>query len=237
MPPESYRQLTELLANHKTAKLLHHAQAIDDHTIKALHSLPQLLRNPCMLRALDLCDEPHAFSAGLRFLVSRGAVLSFEEFVRELASISQPEQICAKISDLAETLPLPDAAPPPQIGGARRLDQTTAIRSLAKSWQNCLAQYLKDINAGSYAVYLWDHPNLQAACLVRRYGRLGWFLKEVRGPRNAAIEPKQLAIIYTAFSEAGISSHEIIAAILCMILESEREDRHGHGTLMPWGAI
>lgn len=162
-----------------SVRLLHHAQFIDDRTIKTLHGLPPPLRNFCMLRALDHRDREYGFSAGLRLLASRGAASSFDALVRELASASQPEQVYAIISELVEALPLPDAFPPPQVGNAYRLDQAIAIRSRAKSWRNCLTRYLDDINAGACAIYLCEQDNIPAACLVRRYGRLGWFLEEV----------------------------------------------------------
>jgi hypothetical protein len=233
LAPENYRKLVELLADQETAKLLHHAQFIDDRTIKTLHGLPPPLRNPCILRALDHRDREYGFSDGLRLLVARGAASSFDALVSELASASHPGQIFAKIRNLVEALPLPDALPPPQVSTARRLDQTVAIRSLAESWRNCLARFLDDLNAGTCAVYFWDDPNLQAACLVRRYGRLGWFVEDAKGPRNVDVEPGQLAKISAAFSDAGISQCETIAAILCMIREAETEERHGRRILMP----
>jgi hypothetical protein len=229
LAPENYRRLIELLADHKTAKVLHHAQFIDDRIIRTLHGLPPQLRNPCMLRALDHRDREYGFSDGLRFLIARGVASSFDALVCELASASQPEQIYAKISELVEALPLPDALPPTRVGIAHRLDQPTAIRSLATNWHNCIVRYLDDINAGTCAVYFWEDSDLQAACLVRRYGRLGWFVEEVKGPRNVDVEPGQLAKISAAFSDAGISQCETIAAILCMIREAETEERHPPG--------
>ena len=184
-----------------------------------------------MLRALDHRDRDYGFSDGLRLLVSRGAASSFDALVSELASASQPEQVYAKISKLVEALPLPDALPPPQIDNARRLDQATAIRSLATNWHNCLAHYLQDVDAGACAIYLWEHDNIPAACLVRRYRRLGWFLEEVGGPRNVPIEPEQLAKIRAAFGEAGIPHYESIAAIFSMIREADTEERHRHRAL------
>jgi hypothetical protein len=233
LAPENYRRLIELLADHKTAKVLHHAQFIDDRTIRTLHGLPPPLRNPCMLRALDHRDREYGFSNGLRLLASRGAASSFGALVGKLASASQPEQVFSTISNLVDALPLPDALPPPQVGSARRLDQAVAIRSLAKSWHNCLARYLDDVNAGACAIYLWEQDNIPAACLVRRYGRLGWFLEEVSGPRNVPIEPEQLTKIRAAFNEASIPLYKIIAAILCMIQETEKQERRGRRILMP----
>jgi hypothetical protein len=230
LAPESYRRLVELLADPGTAKLLHHAPSIDDSTIETLHGVPAPLRNPFMVHALNCHNREKGFLDGLRLLVSRGAASSFDALVHELASASQPGQLYAKLRDLVEALPLqPNTLPPTQVGDARRLDQTVTIRSLAKSWRNCLASYLTDIDAGTCAVYLLETGNVPAACSVRKYGRLGWFLEQVKGPRNIDIDSKQLAEIRTAFSKVGIPPYFIIAAIHGMIQEvtmHERDLRH-----------
>jgi hypothetical protein len=59
---------------------------------------------------------------------------------------------------------------------------------------------------------------------VRKYGRLGWFLEQVKGPQNVDIEPEQLAKIHSAFSEVGIPDSLVIAAINCMIHEAHMDD-------------
>jgi hypothetical protein len=233
LAPENYRKLIELLADRKTAKLLHYAEFIDDRTIATLHKLPPPLRTPCVLRALEHRDRDNSFSDGLRLLVARGAASSFDTLVRELASASRPEQVYATIGELVEALPLPDALPPPQVGGARRLDQSIAIRALAKTWRNCLGRYVKDVNAGSCAIYIWEDRNLSAACSVRRFGRLGWFLEEIGGPQNIELKPEQLAKIRAAFSEAGIPPDSIITAILSMIHKAETEEGHERRIPMP----
>lgn len=63
------------------------------------------------------------------------------------------------------------------------------------------------------AVYLLEHSDAPAACSVRKYGRLGWFLEQVKGPRNVDIEPKRLADIRSAFSEVGIPPFSVISTI------------------------
>jgi len=85
--------------------------------------------------------------------------------------------------------------PPATVGLARRLDRVDELASLARAWRNCLGDYRSAIDAGSCAVYLWQDVERPAACLVWGHGRLGWFLDEVKGPRNAAIEPEQRAIL------------------------------------------
>ena len=225
IPPERYRHLVELLANPETAKLLHHARFIYGFTIETLHGLPAPLRKPFIVLAMERYGGAGGFSDGLRFLVSRGAASSFDAFVNELSSASQPGQLFAKLRDIVEALPLlANTFPPIQVGDARRLDQAVTIRSLAKSWQNCLARYLADINAGTRAVYLWEDSSVQAACLVQKYGRLGWFLEEVKGPRNLDIEPNQLSKIRSAFSDVGIPDQFVIAAIKCMVSAADVDE-------------
>jgi hypothetical protein len=227
MPPESYRHLVELLANPEAAKLLHHARFIYRHTIETLHGLPAPLRKPFIVLAIERYGSAAGFSDGLRLLVSRGAASSFKALVNELSSASQPGQLFAKLRGIVEALPLlANTFPPIQVGDARRLDQAVTIRSLAKDWQNCLARYLKEIDAGTCAVYLWEDSSMPAACLVQKYGRLGWFLEEVKGPRNVDIEPNQLSKIRSAFSDVGIPDQFVIAAIKCMVSAADMDEEH-----------
>ena len=113
--------------------------------------------------------------------------------------------------------------PAAKIGLSRRLDNSDAIRELAKKWQNCLEKaYLQSVNEGSCAIYLWEDSAISAACAVERRGRLGWFLSEVRGHRNSMIEPEALSRIEQAFAEAGIFQDAIARSLLGLI------DMDGH---------
>ena len=107
--------------------------------------------------------------------------------------------------------------PPATVGLARRLDRVEDLACLASAWRNCLGDYRSAIDAGSCAVYLWQDGESPAACLVWRHGRLGWFLDEVKGPRNANIEPEQRAIIDTAFADVGVLRSRVALAIDNMI--------------------
>jgi len=224
LTPESYRRLVELIADPTTAKLFHHASSIDGSMIKALYGLPAPLRRSFLLPALDCFDRDNGFTDGLRLLVSRGAAPNFETLISELASASQPNQFFAKLKYFVESLPWSNVLPPSQIGKARRIDQADTIRSLAKSWHNCLASYVPKIDAGTCAVYLWEDGSTSAACSVHMRGRLGWFLDDVKGPRNAEIAPNPLAKIKSAFEQAGIPSASIVIAILMMIDKVEPEE-------------
>lgn len=58
-----------------------------------------------------------------------------------------------------------------------------------------------------------DNGETWRNCLARRHGRLGWFLDEVKGPRNIEIEPGQLEVITAAFAHVGVPSSQVVRAI------------------------
>ena len=50
---------------------------------------------------------------------------------------------------------------------------------------------------------------------------MGWFLVQAKGPKNAAIDPDQLAQIHAAFADAGIPQSSMIEAIKSIIKTDE----------------
>jgi hypothetical protein len=215
---ESYRKLTDLLLVSATAKFLHHRTSITEQIITGLHTLPAALRSVAIMSMFNPFSTMFFFVDGLRFLASRTG-LPFESLANQIGALDQPEQVVAKITQLVDDLPLPDKLPPIEIGGFRRLDAVAEIRDLAKNWQNCLADCLFNVNDGTSAIYLSDHR--QAVCFLCRYGRIGWFLVQAKGPKNAAIEPDQLAQIHAAFADAGIPQSSMIEAIKSIIKTDE----------------
>jgi hypothetical protein len=210
---EHYRDLIQLLDEPETAKVLHHAGEIDGPTIRVLCRIPVPLRRIVMMTMEGWFERVEVLPDALRFFVARGAASSFEALVADLATANQPGQLAAKMNDLVEALPLPDSMPPAQVGRARRLDRTAEIRKLARNWKNCLANYGEQVDSGGYAIYLWEEREAPAACLVQRHGRLGWFVEDVKGPRNAEIEPERLDVIHKAFADARIPRDDITDAI------------------------
>jgi hypothetical protein len=211
---QSYRLLVQLLDHPETAKLLHHLgePEITDASIQVLDEVPPPLRSVALAVLRFVCRLDN-LPAGLRFLVARGAALSFDALVTDLAAQPQPAQFIARLKQLVAALPLPQIMPPAQIGPARRLDAAKEICALAKRFENCLAMYTGQVDAGECAIYLWEDPATRVACHVRRHGRLGWFLSQALGPQNIEPEAQQLQRIRHAFAEAGIPQYSVICAI------------------------
>jgi hypothetical protein len=223
---ESYRSLIELLDDPIIAKFLHHRQSIDEEIITGFSNLPAALRRLPILAMFDQIDGMNRFAEGLRCLAAR-AGLTFDALATEIGSLNQPNQVIGKIKQLIESLPLLATLPPVKVGPYRRIDQIAEIRSLAKDWQNCLADCLHGINDVTCTIYRTDPPDQPAACLVYRQWRLGWFLQGAKGPRNIDLPPDQLAQTFKVFSDAGVYKSSIIAAIKSMILNDEwSRDRH-----------
>jgi hypothetical protein len=210
---ESYQRLVDLLVEPQAAKVLHHTDQIDDTAIRVLADLPQKLRKPLAFAVADWPRKLHGLNDSLQFLVSHGVGSNVDELIAELATVTAGLQLAAMVEFWVGRLPLPETMPPATVGNARRLDQVDTVCSLGRAWRNCLAHYGAAIDAGSSAVYLWEDGKGPAACLVNRHGRLGWLLDQVKGPRNSEVEPKQLALIATAFADVGVPSSQVVHAI------------------------
>jgi len=211
---EIYRKLVDLLDDPVPAKFLHHAGSITDLLITGLHNLPPVLRSAAIMAMFNRIDGMIWFADGLRVLASRTG-LPFDALAKEIGALDQSDQIAATIRQVVDSLPLPATLPPAEIEGFRRLDTVAEIRELAKNWRNCLAGYLFSVNDGTSAIYLSEQ--LEAVCSLGRHGRMGWFLLQTKGPRNADIDPDQLAQIYAAFAAAGIPEAAMIDPIKSII--------------------
>jgi hypothetical protein len=188
---DSYRRLVALLDHKSTAKLLLHSDKIDDASIDLLYQTPPPIRRPVLRLAMSRGDDWSQYAGlcdGLHILVARGAADSFGELVCSLASAQRPQHFLAKLRSVCDCLPMPETMPPARIELARRLDCVNEIQALASRWQNCLRDYICSVNSGWRAIYLWEDEVTPAACLVNRHGRLGWFLDDVKGPKNAEID-------------------------------------------------
>jgi hypothetical protein len=209
----NYRRLVSLLADPEAAKVLHHADEIDDTAIWVLGELPQSLRRPLAFALPGWPRKLNGLTDSLQFLVCRGIAANVNELVARLATVTTWPQLVAMVEFWVSMLPLPEAMPPVSVGKARRLDLVEEVYSLGRAWRNCLSIYCRAIDDGRCAVYLWEDGEQPAACLVRRHGRLGWFLDEVKGPQNSEAQPDQVAAIGRAFVEVGVPWSQVVAAI------------------------
>jgi hypothetical protein len=96
LEPEDYRNLVTLLNDPKTAKLLHHADQIDDSAIRLLRDLPTALVHLAQFVFDGRIGSLDGFTDALQFLVDRGAAFSFDALVADLGSVNRPGQLITK---------------------------------------------------------------------------------------------------------------------------------------------
>jgi hypothetical protein len=223
LAPQSYRALISVLRDKATAQHLHHCQIITEPLIVALANLPPPLRRPSIFKLLDEVDGVDRFVAGLQFLCGRAGV-AFDDLVQDLCSLNQTKQFKAKITGLADSLPLPDSLPARDIGTFHRIDDPGQIRLLAKAWNNCLGDYLHEVNEGTSLIY---HSNdHQLAALLARVNRLGWALVDIKGPKNIDVGLETGPRHHEAFAQAGIPRLADVAAIRSLLWQ-RRLSRRG----------
>jgi hypothetical protein len=136
---ENYQRLVDLLVDPEAAKVLHHADQIDDTAIRVLTDLPQKLRQTLAFALADWPRKLHGFTDSLQFLVSRGVGSNVDELIAELATVMTWPQLAGMVEFWVSRLPLPETMPPGTIGNARRLDRVDMVCSLGRAWRNCLA--------------------------------------------------------------------------------------------------
>jgi hypothetical protein len=218
---QGYLRLIDLLDDPSFAKLLHHSgeAEITESVVRVLYEIPTVLRPAlaAVIRCITDIEKLDHLPDGLHWLASRGAAASFDALVADLAGQAQPAQFVARLKKLVSKLPLPQTLPPQQIGKARRIDGTADICGLAKRFRNCLEHYVRQIDAGICAVYLWDDEISPAVCELMRQGRVGWSLSEALGPKNEKLDKSQLKEITTAFADAGIPEQAAFRSLECIL--------------------
>jgi hypothetical protein len=208
--------LIAILNDKAIANHLHHRQAITEPLITALAGLPPALRRPAIFKLFDDIDGMDRFVAGLKFLSDRAGV-AFDTLLEDLGTLDQTEQVRAKIADLAHRLPLPDRLPAQQIGTFNRVDDPDQIRALAKSWHNCLGEYVHEVNEGTSLIYQSKEHEQPTAALLARVNRLGWALVDIKGPKNVDIHPEAASRHHQTFARAGIPPLPDVAAIRSLL--------------------
>ena len=163
------------------------------------------------------------FMHGLRFL-SGLAKVPFDRLVGEIGALDQADQVIARIAELVENLPLPPPSRRPLLAFSGELPRVPEIRSVAKTWHNCLADCLHSVNNGTAAVYRTEIGELPAVAFVLRFDRLGWQLNQINGPKNIDIETSHLSRHQSAFLEAGIPTSQDVAAIKDLVLRPDGQE-------------
>jgi hypothetical protein len=95
---ETYRQLILLLSEENASTFLQNADYVSDTVVSTLHGLPPVLRNSCIMNALEPISFEFGLSDGLRLLVSRGAAPNFDALTSELGAITDEIRLRSRLN-------------------------------------------------------------------------------------------------------------------------------------------
>lgn len=182
--PESYRLLLRLLARPAPAKVLRHAERVDESLVRRLAGLPEPMEHAVRL-ARDLTPE------GVAVLREAYDALAFRDgaTVAEAAAAGWARARSGKaLFEAVRDDLTPEPCPPPHPGTARLrpLASKAAIRDAARRYRNCLADRTAHAAAGWSAFYEWDGPP-GVIVEVSRDHVFGWRLDEARVADNGAV--------------------------------------------------
>lgn len=200
LQPEAYRALAELCNNAKFGKLLSHVGYLSENCIVALRELPECIRPAALMCRPNLIP---GLGAGLKLLSDKAGYKSFEIFATRLFVLRKTNQLCAEIRSIIDALPLPAALPSETIASARRIDCPRRLRALAREMQNCIADLIPDIESGQATIYLVEGSD-PIVIRLQRYGRLGWFVEDVKGRGNGPPCQQHCIKLKSAFTEMGL---------------------------------
>lgn len=181
---EAYRLLLRLLARPAAAKVLRHAERVDESLIRRLAGLPEPMERAVRL-ALDLTPE------GVAVLREAYEALRFRDGVPAAEAAASGWARARSANALFEAVRddlTPEPPPPPHPGTARLrpLASKAAIKDAARRFRNCLADRTPHAAAGWSAFYEWDGPP-GAVVEVSRDHVFGWRLDEARIADNGAV--------------------------------------------------
>lgn len=181
---ETYRLLLRLLARPAPAKVLRHAERVDESLVRRLAGLPEPMEHAVRL-ARDLTPE------GVAVLREAYEALRFRDGVAaaEAAAAAWAHARSAKaLFDAVRDDLTPEPCPPPHPGTARLRPLATkaAIKDAARRYRNCLADRTAHAAAGWSAFYEWDGPP-GVVVEVSRDHVFGWRLDEARIADNRPV--------------------------------------------------
>jgi hypothetical protein len=196
---EAYRRLAEIFSDPMRSRLLLHRRIIHSSDIATLAALPSVL---CRRAILDAFEGDLDWIDG--FAIAVGFLARLTDIEARLGRVSNPAALRGAVSDSVKELPLPPYLPPAAVGSLRSVDQPRDLRRLGRQFANCMGSFTREVMDGLVAIYIGECGGTPIVCLVRRKGRLGWFMEDVRQSANRPVPPLLHKEIDEQFSFAGI---------------------------------
>ena len=198
-----------MAAGGPAARFLQHQKLIPDETIVGLSLIPPRIEIKTVINMLKKGDiVPETLS----FLV--GTLAWFDAKQPDVAEkVAGSERPVAALWEALQSLPFP-SPPWPESRPLIPVVSRTRLLAIATDFQNCLSKSNPDnqlnavmsvINGNRYFYELRDEPALLEFV---RIGPLGWYLRQISGPRNETVSDETrdhvLAYLATQASFRGV---------------------------------
>ncbi|MBU1374765.1 MAG: hypothetical protein KKE02_06920 [Alphaproteobacteria bacterium] len=197
----TYRKLLELLPEPKPAKLLRHAETIDQGAVARLSRLPAPMGRSLGLAMLITDDGATAVAEAAGAIAVRSGA---EAAIAAATRWADAETEAALFEAVREDL-YPELPAPPFAGTAtlRPLATKAALREAARRYENCLATRVNHAVGGFAAYYEWTEGE-GAVVEISRDAIFGWRLEEAKGPSNDVLDKDARAALIAELTALGV---------------------------------
>lgn len=181
---EAYRQLLRLLADPKAAKVLRHAERIEQDVVEQLASLPPPMANAAQLALRLDRSQLELLAEAYQALCFQSGQVKADMIAARWSRFETPKALFAAVkADLC-----PEPANPPRRGGLRLrpLSSKADFAQAARRYRNCLADQTPYAASGWSAYYEWTgEPG--AIVEIGRDHIFGWRLEQARLADNRPV--------------------------------------------------
>jgi len=200
-PAAAYRALLELLPDPKAAKLLRHAEAIDQGAVGRLAMLPAPMDRSLGLALLITDDAASAVAEAASAIARRSGSDAAGAATARWAAVDTEAGLFEAVRE--DLYPEP---PPPPFEGTSRLKPLATkaeLREAARRYGNCLATRVNHAVSGWSAYYEWtEAPG--AVVEISRDAIFGWRLEEAKGPNNDVLDKAARAALAAELTALGV---------------------------------
>ena len=197
----AYLRLVDLLADAATAKLLWHAEAIDEAPVARLALLPAPMRRAWRLSASLTDDGARAVAECHGVIAFRGGAAEAQAAATRWAGLETEAALLEAVRE--DLYPEPPAPPFPGTGRLKPLATKAALREAARRYDNCLGARVHHAVSGWSVFYEWTGGE-GAVIEIERDAIFGWRLNEAKGPRNALLAKDVRAEITDELALIGV---------------------------------
>lgn len=180
----AYRKLLELLVDPAAAKLLRHADRIDEGAVGRLAIFPEAMGRALHLSAAMTDDAATAVAECHGAIACRSGSDVAEAAAARWAEVENEAALFEAVRE--DIYPEPPPAPFPATGRLRPLATKAELRDAARRFDNCLASRVNHAVSGWSAFYEWTGPP-GAVVEISRDAIFGWRLDEAKGPNNEVL--------------------------------------------------